>query len=291
MEHARLQKERMKYAERVAEEEAYMIESVSRGGTMGAMGSTIADDDDDDEGGGVAAAGTRDEYDDDYDDQYDGIGDDGGVAGGIGGLDDGLYDVDVHNVHKRPDYSRGGGGAATNEQEAWRRYKAVVKDIVAEAKFWEGDRNTNRDGGGGGGGGRRGGANANSSRDADGWDIRDGDEVGDGMRYRGPDRGKGGRLIGPDGKYVPIERGGQKGRGVPAAGGGGGNPGRGAGGRGGGRGGGADTKGESDANQNKGDVSDLSKIQKRRKNDNKSKIGNHHRKDRATRKASGGMII
>jgi hypothetical protein len=244
--------------------------------------------------------------DDDYDDQYDGIGDDGGVAGGIGGLDDGLYDVDVHNVHKRHDNSGSSSrGGAKNEQEAWRRYNAVVKDIVADAKFWEGDRNTNRDGGGGGRHG--GGAVMNSSPrdDAGEYDIGGGDEDGGETRYRGPDKGKGGRLIGPDGKYLPIKRGGQRGRGVPAvgvAGDGGGNPGRGAGNRRGGRGdvggggrgrgGGSDTKGGgSDGDRNEGDAADLSKVQKRRKNDNKAKIGNHHRKDRATKKASGGMIM
>jgi len=40
----------------------------------------------------------KDEYNDDYDDQYDGIGD-----GGLGDMDDGLYDVDVHNVHQKYD--------------------------------------------------------------------------------------------------------------------------------------------------------------------------------------------
>jgi hypothetical protein len=62
MEHARLQKERLRYAERLAEEEAYMIDSVSRGSMKGAVGSAIADDDDEDDEGGFAAGGTRDEY-------------------------------------------------------------------------------------------------------------------------------------------------------------------------------------------------------------------------------------
>ena len=35
------------------------------------------------------------------------------------------------------------------------------------------------------------------------------------------------------------------------------------------------------------DGNEMSKIQKRRKNDNKAKLGNHHRKDRATKKATG----
>ncbi len=119
-------------------------------------------------------------------------------------------------------------------------------------------------------------------------------EESDVKNYRGPDKGKGGRLIGPEGRYLPIQRGGKKGRG------GGGGRGGDAGGRGrgdrGGRGGRGTTNVASNGNANnkdggKRDDGELSKIQKRRKNDNKAKIGNHHRKDRATKKASGGMVI
>ena len=92
-------------------------------------------------------------------------------------------------------------------------------------------------------------------------------------KYRGPDKGKGGRVTGPDGKYLPIQRG-KKGRGGEVQN-------SNIGGRGKGKAGRGDQKGEPD----------LSKIKKRRKNDNKAKIGNHHRKDRANKKASGGMIV
>jgi hypothetical protein len=266
-EHAKIQKEHIKYVERKAEEEAFLIENVSR--NLG--GLRVSDEAADNDQHGPM----RDEYDDDYDDQYDGIGDDGGVAGGIGGLDEGLYDVDIHNVHQKHD--RGG---AKNEQEMWRKYNTLIKDIDAESRFWESNRNSNR------AGGHHGKAKADNEHE------NDQEEDGDGTKHRGPDKGKGGRLIGPDGKYLPIKRGGQKERGG-TMGGSISNPARGSGrgGRGsGGPGGGSDSKGESNANQNKGD-GDLSKIQKRRKNDNKSKIGNHHRKDRANKKAAGGMVI
>jgi hypothetical protein len=49
-------------------------------------------------------------------------------------------------------------------------------------------------------------------------------------------------------------------------------------------------KGDNNTNQNS-EEGDLSKIQKRKKNDNKSRVGNHHRKDRATKKAAGGIVL
>mmetsp|Transcript_41122 Transcript_41122/g.72350 ORF Transcript_41122/g.72350 Transcript_41122/m.72350 type:complete len:723 (-) Transcript_41122:72-2240(-) len=291
-EHAKVQKEHLKHVERQAEEEAFLIENVSR--TLGGLRI-----DEEEEGGvneqllyGVKSNGN--EYDDDYDDQYDGTGI------GIGG-DEGLYDVDIHNVHQR--YDRGG---AKNEQEMWKKYNGMIKDIDSESKFWEDNKNLNR--------GPPKGKSA-------GKDHNDDEEDGEGGRkYNGPDKGKKGRLLGPDGKYLPIKRGGKKGRGDSggggdggggggkkgkgddnAAGGGGNNAGRGAGrggkgGRGGGGGGagggGKNSKGESKTNEgNKAKDDDLSKIQKRRKNDNKAKVGNHHRKDRATKKASGGMVM
>jgi hypothetical protein len=268
-EHAKIQKEHIKYVERKAEEEAFLIENVSRNLGGLSVSDEAADND--------RVRSMRDEYDDDYDDQYDGIGDDGGIAGGIGGLDEGLYDVDIHNVHQK--YDRGG---AKNEQEMWRKYNTIIKDIDAESRFWDSNRNSNR------AGGKHGKAKADNEQDNE---LEDG---GDGTKYRGLDKGKGGRLIGPDGKYLPVKRGGQKGRGG-TVGGTGSNPARGAGrgGRGGsgGRGGDSDSKGDHNTNQNKEGDGDLSKLQKRRKNDNKSKIGNHHRKDRASKKAAGGMVI
>ncbi len=85
---------------------------------------------------------------------------------------------------------------------------------------------------------------------------------------RGLDKGKGGRIIGPDGKFLPRQKGGKKGQPqnptavVPpeAAK--------------------AETvKSTLDANNA------MSNNQRRYKNNNKAKIGNHNRKDRAARKA------
>lgn len=122
------------------------------------------------------------------------------------------------------------------------------------------------------------------------------DDAGE-KKYRGPDKGRGGRLIGPDGKYLPIQRGGKKGRGSAGASKDNGNAGMaGRGGRGGAGRGGRGASGKPKAahgnaqGEQKQDGDEMSKIQKRRKNDNKAKIGNHHRKDRATKKATGGMM-
>ena len=246
-EHLQVQKKHILHAEKQAEEEAFLIDSVSR--SLG--GLRVAEDDEDDE----LISGMKDEYNDDYDDQYDGIGD-----GGLGDMDDGLYDVDVHNVHQK--YDRGG---AKNDQQMWRKYNNLIKDVDSESQFWEDNRNTNRTG-------------SNQT----------------GGKNFGPDKGRGGRVIGPDGKYLPIKRGGKKGRGQPANNNnnqGRGGAGRGRGGGRGGRGGnGSSSKGGDPKPGNK-DGDDMSKIQKRRKNDNKAKLGNHHRKDRANKKASSGMVM
>ena len=130
--------------------------------------------------------------------------------------------------------------------------------------------------------------NNKEQRDEDLYDDDDGDK-----KYRGPDKGRGGRIIGPDGKYLPIQRGGKKGRGTanPPSNGHAGRGGRGRGGRGGSHSAGkAKATNDNAPEGQKKDGDDLSKIQKRRKNDNKAKIGNHHRKDRATKKATGGMM-
>ncbi|KAL7548793.1 hypothetical protein ACHAWF_012068 [Thalassiosira exigua] len=259
-EHAKIQKQRIKHEEQQAEAEAYLIENVSR--TLGGLRVSEEGTDNDQYG----LLGNGNEYNDDYDDQYDGIGDAGGMAGGIGGMDEGLYDVDVHNVHQK--YDRGG---AKNEQEMWRSYNKLIKDVDAESQFWEDNRNLNR-------GPPRKGENTDKRED------------GEGKTFHGPDKGKGGRLIGPDGKYLPIKRGGKKGRGGGGSAGGNINPGRGAG-RGAGRGGGGGRGGGNGEGNEAKDGGDLSKVQNRRKNDNKAKIGNHHRKDRSTKKAAGGMVM
>ncbi|KAL7517422.1 hypothetical protein ACHAWX_002346 [Stephanocyclus meneghinianus] len=124
-EHVERQKQYVKEAERRAEEEAYLVENVSR-----ALGGLRVQEIGDGREGqkDFGAANNDNEYDDDYDDQYDGIGDDGGMAGGIGGLDEGLYDVDVHNVHQQY--------GARNEQDMWRQYNILIKNVDAESQFW-----------------------------------------------------------------------------------------------------------------------------------------------------------
>jgi len=194
-------------------------------------------------------------YDDDYDDQYDGLGDDAGAAGEVGGADGGLYDVDL---------------------DAVREYNRIRREEEKEAAYWEGSRNLNRTNGRGG----RGKARRASDDEGEG---SNGDAEQE-RTYRGPDKGKGGRLIGPDGRYLPIKKGGKKGKSQQAAkkdnsGG--------------------DSKQQSGTKQQQGKASgsesgsgstdNMSKIQKRRKDANKAKIGNHHRKERALKKAGRGM--
>mmetsp|Transcript_22498 Transcript_22498/g.64706 ORF Transcript_22498/g.64706 Transcript_22498/m.64706 type:complete len:615 (-) Transcript_22498:78-1922(-) len=205
----------------------------------------------------IALVERDDMYNDDYDDQYDGLGDDAGAAGEVGGADGGLYDVDLDTMR---DYNR-----ARREEEK-------------EATFWEESRNLNR-------ANRRGGkAKAKRSSDDEGGDGKEGS--GDDQQeriYRGPDKGKGGRLIGPDGKYLPIKKGGKKGKKQQAAKqeNGGGNSKQ--------QGGGKQQQGKATASGGAGSTDNMSKIQKRRKDANKAKVGNHHRKERALKKAGRGM--
>ena len=191
----------------------------------------------------IALVERDDMYNDDYDDQYDGIGDDAGAAGEVGGADGGLYDVDL---------------------DIMRNYNRIRREEEKEAAFWEESRNLNR-------ANRRGGkAKTKRSSDDEGDDGEGGG--GDNQKYRGPDKGKGGRLIGPDGKYLPIKKGGKKGKKQQAAKQ---------------ENGGGDSNQQGVGKQEQG--KDMSKIQKRRKDANKAKIGNHHRKDRALKKAGRGM--
>lgn len=222
-----------------------------------------------------------DPYNDDYDDQYDDMGD---------------QHVDV------------GPGALSNDvdYDSVRRYNAMVKEEENEGSFWENSKNSNR----------QQTVKKSIKADKEYADTQELDEEGkDGEsspnRNWGPDKIKGGRVLGPDGKPLSRPR---KNR-VPnndskeenitqnIAGLGDGNMrigGRGSGGResaGRGRGSSARGRGGSGRGGNKsrgdgqtanaGDSSEMSKIDKRRKNDNKSKIGNHNRKDRALKKVGG----
>jgi hypothetical protein len=255
-----LQKEYIKQNERIAEEESYLIEQISRDLVINESPSALPDT----SSRNSILIGS-DEYNDEYDDQYDGIGD----AGGGGVADVGLYDVDNNDYNpyavaqmQQQQYSRSGGGdggrAYNNEQQMkMKKYNSLIKDITAEGEFWEGNRNTNR------------GGSINKATKQDGKGDEEEDDDGERNRF-GLDKGRGGRVIGSDGKYLHNSN---------------------SHGRGGGRGRGGEGKGEVNTTSKTTGETDLSKVQKRKKNDNKSKIGNHHRKDRATKKASGGMII
>jgi len=195
----------------------------------------------------IALVERDDMYNDDYDDQYDGIGDDGGAAGEVGGADGGLYDVDL---------------------DAMRDYNRIRREEEKEAAFWAESRNLNRATKGKG----------SSKRASDDEGGGEGEE----RKYRGPDKGKGGRAIGPDGRYLPIKKGGKKGKKQAAAKQENDNGQKQQGGPGAGKASGSKTTSNSSSDN-------MSKIQKRRKDANKAKIGNHHRKERAAKKAGRGM--
>ncbi len=194
---------------------------------------------------GVAMAMDDAEYNDDYDDQYDGVGD------GVGGADAGLYDVDFESI---------------------KTYNRLAKEVEADKAFWEENRNLNRQMRNGGGNGT---ANRNNNDEDDDNDNSEADsDQNDGKKYYGPDKGKGGRIIGPDGKYLPHPKSRKKGGKVNNS-----NQSKDLG---------SSTNNSTDTKDNTADKKknsdQMSKIQKRRKNDNKAKIGNHHRKDRALKK-------
>lgn len=211
-------------------------------------------------------AGAVGEYNDDYDDQYDGV----GGEDGIGGADGGLYDMDYEQI---------------------KIYNKAAKAMEEDRIFWESNHNSNRRGG------KKEGDDRNGNRKKDGdaqADDNSDDEDNTTKKYRGADKGKGGRLIGPDGRYLPFPKsrkksgnnqkqattakdssnvkeantsasGTRKGTQAPGKNG-------------------KKNSGDKTKKQNAGE--EMTKIQKRRKNDNKAKIGNHHRKERAMKKAA-----
>mmetsp|Transcript_5683 Transcript_5683/g.10772 ORF Transcript_5683/g.10772 Transcript_5683/m.10772 type:complete len:644 (+) Transcript_5683:95-2026(+) len=194
------------------------------------------------------------EYNDEYDDQYDGIGE---GEDGVGGMDSGLYDADY---------------------EAIKAYNKATREIEADRLFWDKSRNTNQ---------RKAksrddnkGSHEDDSGDDDGSGVSDNGE----KKYRGPEKGKGGRIIGPDGKYLPFPK--------PRKNGGGnknntktafaskasskeGNGQK------------QILKGGNDTGKESKSSEEMTKLQKRRKNDNKDKIANHHRKERSLKKSAG----
>lgn len=193
------------------------------------------------------------EYDDDYDDQYDDF--DGGVAVG----DEGGLDVDLDTV---------------------KMYNRVARESEKEVTFWNENRNTNRVQN------NLGKAKRETVMYKDNGDDDDVEEEGaaDVKQFRGPEKIKGGRPIGPDGKVLPRQKGGKQAAARTSR----------------------TTPTNTPSTTLKGGMktittgspsaaapsphgeTELTKLQKRRKMLNKAKTGNHHRKDAAQRK-TGGM--
>eukprot|EP00559_Dactyliosolen_fragilissimus_P004000 CAMPEP_0184857554 /NCGR_PEP_ID=MMETSP0580-20130426/2707_1 /TAXON_ID=1118495 /ORGANISM="Dactyliosolen fragilissimus" /LENGTH=199 /DNA_ID=CAMNT_0027353213 /DNA_START=1 /DNA_END=600 /DNA_ORIENTATION=- len=188
------------------------------------------------------------EYDDEYDDQYD-------TVEGIGaGGDDfaGTYDAipTDSSEHKFNDDNK------NDDLENIKTYNRLMKESVEEQAYWKNNENRNY--------------KKMQQETEDNQKSTENSQVE--RKYRGPDKGKGGRMIGPDGRYLPIKKGGKKKQNSNQSDKD------------------EDTsvniQNDKDANSGKNDGKNLTKIQKRRKNDNKAKIGNHHRKERALKKAS-----
>mmetsp|Transcript_7447 Transcript_7447/g.17030 ORF Transcript_7447/g.17030 Transcript_7447/m.17030 type:complete len:153 (+) Transcript_7447:1099-1557(+) len=102
-----------------------------------------------------------------------------------------------------------------------------------------------------------------------------GADVEGGRKYRGPDKIKGGRIVDADGKVIPRQRGGKKGRQQKAS-------------QNSDQSDQPGDRGQKVGGQNAGNKQ-MSAQQQRRKNANKAKIANHHRKERAQKKAASGM--
>ena len=115
----------------------------------------------------VASASLQDVYNDDYDDQYD------DMDGGLGGADSGWLDNDESNF------------------DAIRLYNQVARQEEAEDKFWQKNRNLNR-----------GLSRGDSTKQEGGDEHNEENEGSGGGKSWGPDKIKGGRILGPDGKVV-----------------------------------------------------------------------------------------
>lgn len=162
---------------------------------------------------------------------------------------DNEYDDDYDDQYDGLD---GGGELGGGDGETYdvdldtiRTYNRAARQAEAEDSFWKEIRNTNR---------------AKPKTDSgDGPEAR---------AYRDPDKGKGGRVIGPDGRHVPLQKGGKK------AGKKNVNP---------------DAGDQINSKPSIGNTGDATKIQQKRKSQHKAKLANHHRKDRAQKKAAQGM--
>jgi CUE domain len=173
-----------------------------------------------------------------YDDDYDDQYDEMDAVGDLGGKGSTYDDISFAQI---------------------KIYNRAVRETESEQQYWNENRNVNRDSM----------PNLSNSKDTS---IDEGKAA---SSFRGPDKAKGGRILGPDGKVLPKSK--QKQQPPPPN----------------------MTKATTSASQSKvhssenppgsekQDSSTMSKIQKRRKNDNKAKIGNHHRKDRAGKKQNG----
>ena len=195
------------------------------------------------------------EYDDDYDDQYDGV-QDPKIQ------DQGLYDVDMDML---------------------KEYNRTVREIVRESEFWDAEQNTNR---------QKKNKQKKIATDGEDNDEDDNTDNGSQKKYRGHDKGKGGRILGPDGKPIPFSKK-HKNRGsnqqqtppqqpndsndkndIESKIGPKKNKGRNK----------STSTTEQNNNNNEKKSDTMTKQQKRRKNDNKAKVGNHNRKSRALKK-------
>jgi activating signal cointegrator complex subunit 2 len=267
------QKRYLREMEEREERDALIAERLNRTLNIGEGSKARSSNDDASDSGAeydpfkMEAYDNKDPYDDDYDDQFDDMGDQH-VKVGSGGSSFLADELDYESV---------------------KRYNAMLKDEEKADSFWEDSRNTNRQ--------TRNNTKSSTAGEDDG--DEDEDKANTGKKW-GPDKIKGGRALGPDGKPLPRKRNNKK------SGGGGGGDGSNdgieeaganenskaaAGGRPNQKKGGqkGPKPGEGGKSAGGKESEDMSKIQKRRKNDNKAKVGNHNRKDRALKKGGGAM--
>jgi hypothetical protein len=173
-----------------------------------------------------------------------------GVVGNKDEYDDD-YDDQYDGFDGGEDLGGMDGSSYDVDLDTIRTYNRAAMAAEAEGAFWEENRNLNR---------------AKRQQEK----IR---TDGEAKSYRGPEKGKGGRLIGPDGRYLPTKKGGKKGKGKE-------EPQNDSG---------KDKPTAANGSSNGKGATEQIRIQQKRKNKNKAKIANHHRKDRAQKKAAQGM--
>ncbi|KAI2511798.1 Peptidase family M50 [Fragilaria crotonensis] len=167
-----------------------------------------------------------------YDDDYDDQYDGMDAGGDLGGKGSTYDDVDISQI---------------------KIYNRIARETEREQEYWTENRNTNH-----------------IKEIVTTKESSEGEEAGGGTKvFRGGDKIKGGRVLGPDGKVLPRQRGGKTATNPHTTN--------------------SDLKKPEQGNQAT-PSDEMTKIQKRRKNDNKAKIGNHHRKDRAQKKQSASGL-